>query len=146
MRWDLTNTLNESHHWTLNEDEAKAGLRYNKEAHSIRLTTNDRRLFFLEKTGVLQSKILHRTEYSVIIGESYFEKNRLSGIMIVNENKYSFTISGDRLKLFDRKKQLVSEINVDHIQQLELFEFAALLFGSGLVRGKSKLTHALAEA
>lgn len=137
MRWDLTSTLNDSNHWTLSEDERKAGLRYNKEARSLRLNTDDRRLFFLEKTGVVQSRILLRTEYSVIIGESYFGKNRLSGILNVNENKYSFNITGDRLKLLNRKKELVSEIHIPHIQKLELFEFTALLFACGLMASKS---------
>lgn len=144
MRWDLTNTLNDSNHWVLNEDKAKAGLRYNKEAHSIRLNTDDRRLFFLEKTGVLQSNMLLRTEYSVVVGESYFGKNRLSGIMVVNENKYSFEVKDDRLKLFNKqKKEVVSDIHIKYIQNLEQFEFAGLLFASALIAGKQKARLAL---
>jgi len=136
MRWDLVKTLNFSHHWILNDDEASAGLRYNKESHSIRLTTNDKRLFFLEKTAGLQNKILLRTEYSVITGESHFGNSRHSGVLIVNENKYSFSVEKDHLKLFDRHHEMVIDTNVDGLGQLDLYEFSALLFGSGLVAGK----------
>jgi hypothetical protein len=136
MRWDLIKTLNDSHHWMLHDDDAPAGLRYNKESHSIRLTTDDKRLFFLEKTGVLQSKMLLRTEYSVITGESYFGNNRLSGILVINENKYSFTVEKDHLKLFRRHHEMVTDTNIEGLGQLDLFEFSALLFGSGLIAGK----------
>jgi hypothetical protein len=139
MRWDLMKTLNDSHHWALHAAEVSAGLRYNSEAHSIRLATDDKRLFFLEKTGMIQSKIILRTEYSVIIGESFFGKNRLSGILVLNENKYSFKLEKDHLKLFNRHKEMIFESQIDGIDHCELFEFAAMLFGSGLVASKYHL-------
>ena len=136
MKWNLTYSVNDFHQWALNEDEIKVGLRYNGEAHSLRVHSDDKRLFFLERTGVLQSRIILKTEYSVEIGEAYFEKNRHAGIMVLNEKKYSFKVVGNYLKLFNRQKELVFEIDIADIDNLELFEFSALLFGTGIVTNK----------
>ena len=137
MKWNLTYSVNDFHQWSLNEDQLKVGLRYNSEAHTLRVHSDDKRLFFLERTGgVLQSRILLRTDYSVEIGEAYFEKNRHSGQMVLNEKKYSFKVDGSYLKLYNREKKLVFEIDIADIDNLELFEFSALLFGTGIVTNK----------
>jgi hypothetical protein len=136
MKWDLSASLNDSHHWTLNEDEIRIALKYNKEAHSIRLHSDDKRLFFLEKSGMLQRRMVLKTEYSVEVGEAHFEKNRHAGSLILNETKHVFKVIGENLQLFNHQKQLVFEIGIKDIEDLELFEFAALLFGTGIITSK----------
>lgn len=130
MRWEITKTLQGSHYWKLQESELEATLRYNNESHSIRLNTTDKRLFFLEKAGVLQPKMMLETEYSVMIGESYFNKNRSMGALVVNDLKFTFTITGEEVHFYDRQKQLLAELTIPGVNELELFEFTALTFAS----------------
>lgn len=132
MKWVLNSTCNQSHHWSLQEHDRKAELRYNSEAHSIRLNTGDRRLFFMERTGLLQQRILLRTEYSVVVGESHF-RNRQSGTLILDGEKFSFTTENGRVQLFNRSHQLVAETTIDAPELLDPYEFSALLFGLGKV-------------
>ena len=132
MRWEITNTMNGSHYWKLQESELEATLRYNNDAHSIRLNTSDKRLFFLERVGMLQPKMMLETEYSVMIGESYFNKNRSNGVMIVNEQKFNFTITREEIHFYDRQKQMLAELTIPKVNDLELYEFTALTFASVL--------------
>jgi hypothetical protein len=128
MRWVLNNTFNQSHFWSLQEHDRKAELRYNKEAHSMRLNTPDRRLFFLERTGLRQQRILLKTEYSVVIGESHFRDSN-SGTLIIDGEKFSFLTKEGLVSLFNNNRQLVAETTIESPEHLDLYEFSALLFG-----------------
>ena len=133
MKWELTKTLNGSDYWTLIGNDEKAILRFNEQANSIRLIRDNQRLYFMERKGVLQSKVMLRTEYSVVIGESFFGRNRLSGIVNLQQLKYSFRLNGDQLTLKNRNKETVAELTIPGVKYLELFEFSALLFGTALM-------------
>ena len=133
MKWELTKTLNGSDYWTLIGNDEKAILRFNEQANSIRLIRDNQRLYFMERKGVLQSKVMLRTEYSVVIGESFFGRNHLSGIVNLQQLKYSFRLNGDQLTLKNRNKEAVSELTIPGVKYLELFEFSALLFGTALM-------------
>jgi hypothetical protein len=137
MKWEMTKTLNGSDYWHLDGYPGNAMLRFNADAHSIRLLTGEQRLYFMEKTGMLQSRILLKSEYNVQIGECYFGKNKQSGIVSVRDHKYTFKITGDVLILLQRNREIACELTIPGIKHIELFEFSALLFGSSLVASKN---------
>ena len=139
MRWDLTKTANGLRHWKIIDEEPTAILKYNNEAHSIRLNSDDKRLFFLEKTGILHTRILLKTEYSVLAGVIHFEKNKSSGDFEVHEDKYVFHVTDNRLILLEKqKKKILAGIDIKDLQELESFELSALIFASALVARKRK--------
>ena len=125
MRWTLTRTLQHSHYWLLEGTEMPAELRYNSEAHSIRLNSRDRRLYFLEKTGFLQNRFFLRTEYSVIVGESYHGKGNAS--IVLNDEKLFYRAGGNDLVLFKRGGEPVASCSIDGLQQMDPYELQALL-------------------
>jgi hypothetical protein len=133
MRWVLSNTLNQSHYWILNGSDPKVELRYNSEAHSIRLNIPDKRLFFLERGGFLQNRILLKTEYNVVAGEHYCSRNWRTGILIQDKQKLSFSVDSDRLLLWTRQKELFVESTIEGLKGLDLFEFSGLLFALGKI-------------
>src|SRR5688572_24581138 len=125
MRWDVTKTANGSRHWKTMDEEPGAILKYNYEGHSVRLSSDDKRLFFLEKTGMLHTKILLKTEYSVLAGAIHFEKNRSSGEFEVHADKYFFHVTDNRLILLEKqKKKILAGIDIQELQQLEEFELS----------------------
>lgn len=137
MNWELTKTLNGSDYWTLVGHNEKAVLRFNELANSIRLISENQRLYFMERKGGLHSKILLKTEYSVIIGESFFGRNRLSGIVNLPHHKYSFEFKGDELTLKNRNKETAAGLNIPGVKYLGLFEFSALMFGTALLASRA---------
>jgi hypothetical protein len=103
-------------------------------------------LFFLERKGILQSKMLLKTEYSVIVGESYFGMDRVSGLLNFQGSKYTFKLDSDGLKILDSHKENVFSFNIHNTEALDLFEFCALLFASAIVTHKYLVKHQLARA
>jgi hypothetical protein len=136
MNWNLTNNVDDFHQWTLTGHEENVDFRYHKQARSIRLNTDEKRLFFLERKGILQSKILLKTEYSVVIGESYFGKNRLSGLLTYEGRRHTFKFGPEGLSIFDSNKENVFNFEINHGSHPHLFEFSALLFASVIVTQK----------
>ncbi|MGZ8538709.1 MAG: hypothetical protein ACXWV9_10625 [Flavisolibacter sp.] len=139
MRWDVTKTANGSRHWKIMDEDPTAILKYNSEAHSLRLSSDDKRLFFLEKTGILHTRILLKTEYSVLAGAIHFVKDKSSGDIEVHDDKYLFHVTDNRLILLEKqKKKILAGIDIKELQQLESFELSALIFASALVARKKK--------
>ena len=88
----------------MEEDEFPAELKYNDQAKSFRLTSDDKRLFFIERVGFLQSKYLLKTEYSIVIGEVYPVKNWHSGLITIENKKFNYFLQHDTLTLSTKKE------------------------------------------
>lgn len=145
MRWALTESTNQFHCWKFELAENTAELKYNKKASSFRITAGDKRLFFIERTGLLQIKFLVRTEYSVLIGEVYPVRNWHSGIIALENKKYNYWIKDNLLVLSSKKEGLSIAIEANDIGKTDQHEFCALLFGTLRVMAKSyKLKNAAA--
>jgi hypothetical protein len=130
MRWVLKHSTTQLHYWKLEENETDAELKYNKEAHSLRIIADVRRLFFIERTGFLQHKFLLKTEYSLIAGEIYTSKNWNSGITVFEGKKFTYSLKENILTLSSKKDHQVFVIQIDSQELLNQFEFCALLWGS----------------
>jgi hypothetical protein len=128
MKWTLIKQVNQADHWLLEDTEHPVELRYNSQARSFWLNTGQRRLYFLERTGFFQSKMLIAREYNVHAGECYFIRNRFAGILQIENNKYEFKVSGDHIKLSLKNKLPFGHITIKGPDTLDNFEFVALLF------------------
>jgi hypothetical protein len=130
MSWTRTQATNQLHCWKLIDAEFPIELKYNKQVQSIRILADDQRLFFIERTGFLQHKLLLRTEYSVVTSEIHPAKNWHSGIVIFEGKKYHYLLQGNLLSLSLRKENASSGFEIDEVLSLDQFEFSALLFGT----------------
>lgn len=137
MRWVLTETSIQFRVWKLESVEFAAELKYNKKASSFRITADDKRLFFIEKKGMLQSRFIVRTEYSVSTGEVYPVHNWHSGMVTLENKKYNYRIKDNLLILSLKKEDFSAAIEVNEIEKTGQEEICALLFGTLRVMTKS---------
>lgn len=137
MIWALTETTNQFNSWKLEMNIFSAELKYNKKAQSFRITDgDDKRLFFIEKTGLLQNKFLIRTEYSVITGEVHPNGDGHSGVVVLENKKYHYLFKNNVLT-FSSKKQFFPSIEMVNVDKTDQKEFFGLLFGTLRVIQKS---------
>ena len=143
MRWALTQSTSQFHTWNLDGNE-KIELKYNKQAHSFRIAANEKRLFFIEKVGLLQSKFLVRTEYSVVNAEIFPSRNGHSGLIIFDGKKYTFERNEGSFHLSNKRENfsLTSEISEKEI--FDEFELYSLLIAT--LRLSRKISTAKTEA
>ena len=134
MKWTLTKKVNHSDHWQLEGIDHPIELRYNPQARSFRLNAGQKRIYFLERTGFFQSKLLITTEYNVKAGECYFIKNRFSGILQHDNYKYEFRVNRDHISLCEKNKEPFDRVDIDNLDNLDNFEFCALLFAFTILR------------
>jgi hypothetical protein len=116
-----------------------ATIKYNAESNSVRLHSNERRLFFVEEVGFLQSKIILGTEYGVQIGENYHIRQQHKGVLHLGSEKFSYKLEDKGISMYDRHKDPVATFTLDKASALGSYEASALLFslawlltGSGL--------------
>jgi hypothetical protein len=128
MRWNLTQSTGQFNRWKLEQNES-AEIKYNKESHSFRITANDKRLFFLDKTGFLQNRFLIRTEYNIIAGEILPKKSQ-SGLVIFENKKYNYLIQEDLVAVYSKKGDFSLTIAIDGTAVSDQTEIYALLFGT----------------
>lgn len=136
MRWDLAQSTDQFQYWKLDQEELTAELKFNKPAQSFRLTAGEKRLFFIEKVGFLQHKFLIRTEYSVITGEIYPVKNTHSGIAVLDNKKYHYSLQDSLLMLSSKKENVSLAIEIENATGLNAPELCALVFGTLRVASK----------
>jgi len=147
MKWALTHSTDQLRYWKMHQDEFTVELKYNDQAKSFRLTADDKRLFFIEKTGFLQNKYLLKTEYSVVTGEINPVKNWHSGIVITDDKKFNYSLKENLLSLSSRKENLSLSLEVDNAESIHQVELFALVFSTLKVAMKSyavKIKHAMA--
>lgn len=136
MKWALTQVTNELHYWKMDQGNWSAELKYNGRAQSFRLTAGDKRLFFVERTGFLQSKFLVRTEYSQIAGEVHPGKSRYSGVVTIENKKFHYLLVEHSLQLTNKEHQISLAIDGEDAEKLTTAELSALLFSTLRVANK----------
>lgn len=150
MRWVLQTTIQQSRFWALQSNNSIAQLRYNREAHSLRLDAGDKRLFFIERSGgFLQNRFVLKTEYSVPVGEAQVNKHSNSGWVVYNNEKFNYAITGDQLELTTKKGKLLQRISIEKETAADTYELMALMFAllkvSLAERAKDHGLHGFAE-
>jgi hypothetical protein len=130
MRWVLKPTNNQLRYWKLDQDELGAELKYNEQVNSFRLTAADKRLFFIERVGFLQSRYLVKTEYSIDAGELSPGKNRHSGLVSTENKKFHYQLEDGVLLMFSKTETFTVTIEADDINTITQGELCALVFSS----------------
>jgi hypothetical protein len=129
MKWVLSHATDELHHWLLQQEEGSRSLTINLQRLSLRLSGFSKRLFFIQVEGLLQKKILLRSEYGITIGETVFAEKALPGQLLFNGQKFSYRFESNRLALFDGEKNLVGECEIHQSTTFDKYEFYSVLFG-----------------
>jgi hypothetical protein len=129
MKWVLSHATDEIHHWQLQHTEGSRSMIVNLQRSSIRLNGFSKRLFFLQAQGFLQKKILLRSEYGVVLGETIFSEKPMQAPLFFNGQKYFYQADDHQLLLFDSEKNLVNRTEFAALPSLDRLEFYSLLFG-----------------
>jgi hypothetical protein len=96
---------------------------------SLRLIGFSKRLFFLQVQGFLQKKILLRSEYGVIIGETAFTDKPSSGQLTINGQKFFHRVEEEKLVLLNSENMVVGTSQIMPKAFTNRYEFYSLLFG-----------------
>ena len=145
MKWALIHVTNDLHFWKMDQDNWSAELKYNQRAQTFRLAAGDKRLFFVERTGFLQSKFIVRTEYSQLIGEVHPGKNRRSGVATIENKRFNYLLAEHLLQLSGKEGIISLAIDTNDITTLTTAELCALIFSTLRVAGKQRVTEAQLE-
>ncbi len=129
MKWVLSHTTDEIHHWLLQQQGGSRSLIANLHRLSLRLVGMSKRLFFLQVQGFLHKKILLRSEYGVVIGETSFADKPSPGQLLFNGQRYSYRVEEGSLVLLDNDKNIAGKCEIAAEAQQNKFEFYSLLFG-----------------
>lgn len=129
MKWVLSQATDEFHHWLLQKQEGTRSLIVNLHRLSLRLIGVSKRLFFLQVHGFLQKKILLRSEYGVVLGETAFSSKPSPGQLTFNGQKFFHRIEEGQLVLLDNEKKPLGKSELAGGEQMNKFEFYSLLFG-----------------
>ena len=116
MKWVSVNNSSTSHHYELWDTEKKLiGLSISNRTRITRIeSASDKRLFFIEKKGFLQSRTVIKNEYGIHMGELHSETRETDkGIIELDGRKYTYALSdhaNEELIIYDENtgKPLVS--------------------------------------
>ncbi len=129
MKWVLSHQSSGQHRWMLQNADAPAEFIYSLQYHSIRIKAKTVRLFFLEEAGsFFQKKILLRSEYGVVMGETQATHTTKGGTLLLNEEKFFYRWNDGGLRLLDRHKKAVSEMHIELRQDADKMEQMAFVF------------------
>jgi hypothetical protein len=129
MKWVLSHATDELHHWLLQQEEGSRSLTLHLQRFSLRLNGFSKRLFFLQVQGLLQKKILLRSEYCVELGEVVFTEKASQASIVLNGQKLFYQTEEGKLFLLDSDKNILGECEIAQEAILNRIEFFALLFG-----------------
>lgn len=129
----------------VNGSQEIATIKYTAQSQSVRLNSNERRVFFLEEVGVLQSKVLLKTEYGVQIGENYYSRHQHKGLLYLSKEKLSYTIEANAIKIFGKRQHLIASFELDKAISLEACDVSALLFSLAWMHANTELSAAAAH-
>ena len=129
MKWVLSHATNELHHWLLQQEEGSRSLILNQQRHSLRLNGLSKRLFFLQVQGFLNKKVLLRSEYGVVLGETPLTEKLVAAQLLFNGQRFFYAVEDKRLVLLDSEKNIVGKCEITEEVAADKYEFYALLFG-----------------
>jgi hypothetical protein len=131
MKWVLSQQSLEHNRWLLQDAQEPAQFTFNHHHNSIRIKGRSNRLFFLEVKGVFQKKVLLRSEYGVVFGETQLVPQK-DVFIFMNDQKYNYHWKDDQLCFLDKNGNIISTFAVEHTQ-LHRIEQLALIFASAWI-------------
>lgn len=144
MNFSLVST--DRANYTLSQGSQEiATIKYNPRSQSVRLHSNERRVFFLEQVGFLQNKILLKTEYGVQIGENYHFRHQQKGIFHLSKDKFSYWIENNAIRIADKRRQLTASFSLDNALSLDSYELSTVLFSLAWMLTSGEISEATAH-
>jgi hypothetical protein len=144
MNFSLVST--DRTNFTLSQESNEiATIKYNARSQSVRLHSNERRVFFLEQVGLLQNKILLKTEYGVQIGENYHIKHQHKGIFHLSKDKFSYWIEQNAIRIADKRRQIMASFSFENAKALDSYELSTLLFSLAWMLTNGQISAATAH-
>ncbi len=110
MKWVSVNNNSSSHFYELWDTEKKlVSLSVSNRTKISRIEcASDKRLFFIEKRGLLQSKTVIKNEYGILMGELIGENWEANeGMIVLDGKKYAYSLGTDsahELVIYDEAK------------------------------------------
>jgi hypothetical protein len=116
MKWFLVKYPSDSvHKYQLMDDAAvKIVLKYNPTQQSTRISSDgNHRLFFTERTGLWNNKMIFKNEYGVETGKLIFERGHHAGSIDIGDKKYQFSINNSQVpELTINKRHIAKSLAV----------------------------------
>lgn len=131
MKWVLSQQSLDHHRWLLQDAQEPAQFTFNHHHNSIRIKGKSNRLFFLEVKGLFQKKVLLRSEYGVVFGETQLLSQK-DVFIFMNDQKYAYQWQNGQLSFLDKNGNTISTFSVEHVQ-LDRLEQLALVFASAWI-------------
>ena len=129
MKWVLSQQSLEHHRWLLQDASQQAQFTYNSIYQSIRLKSKISRLFFLEVAGVFHKKILLRSEYGVVVGETQWTSQK-EFLLMIDAHKLYVRLEEQTMSFLDRNKSTQTSLRIEPILHLDRKELFAIVFSS----------------
>jgi hypothetical protein len=133
----LVKKINDSDVWSIKRKNLAAEVRYNSKTQSLRILAEEKSVFFLERVGLLRSRIVIKSEYGQNEGEVSFSSMRQGGTIQIHQRKYNFQYDKGSLQLLDDRQQPLVTLNEKVIKDIDLFELASLLFAALILSDNS---------
>jgi len=131
MKWVLSQQSLDHHRWLLQDAQEPAQFTFNHHHNSIRIKGKSNRLFFLEVKGLFQKKVLLRSEYGVVFGETQLVTQK-EVFILMNDQKYGYLWQDNQLTFLDKHRNVLSSFTIEQAQ-LHGLEKLALIFASAWI-------------
>lgn len=134
MEWILTDSINQSDIWKLQNAAIELSFKFNKKAGSIRINIEEPRIYFLEKSGLFKQHVDIISQFNHHIATCSIKKQK--GKIKTDLHTYHFSVSGTIVRLMNEEQsEVMGEFTILHnYTETELF---ALLFSYLLVYEKN---------
>jgi hypothetical protein len=126
----LINKINDSDVWSIKRKNASAEVRYNSKTQSLRILAEEKHVYFLERTGLIRTRITVHSEYGQHEGEIFFSSMRQGGTIRIHEHKFSFQYRQGTLFLQDENNEPIASLSESVVKDTDLFELSGLLFAA----------------
>ena len=113
MKWLLDQQTGNLAYNLHHQDRTIAEAVYNPHVHSLRLYYSSKRVFFLERKGWFQTRVVFHNEYGLVVGETNYNRTEKEGVLQVGEKRFSYSLRPDgEATLFDEKGQQVAQCGI----------------------------------
>lgn len=126
----LIKKINDSDVWSIKGKNASAEVRYNSKTQSLRILAEEKHVYFLERTGLIRTRISVHSEYGQHEGEVLFSSVRQGGTIRILDHKFSFQYRQGALLLQDENNEPIASLSERVVKDADLCELSGLLFAA----------------
>lgn len=135
MNAQLLKSQETQQYWRIQSAGRCMDYKFNVHTKVIRLMNERHRMFLLEETGILRTRIQIRNEYSIEVGSVFFSANRTqTGTLLLDDTKYIIEKKPDSLQFTDASKNLLFTLTLPAQRALSSHEMTALIIAASQFR------------